>query len=173
LAREEERFPLDVATATNKNSARARRNALIEVRESPVHGRGVFALTVIPSGKRIAEYLGELITAGEADRRYALEDDSAEHHTFLFGVGKRYVLDATHSRGRAKWINHSCEPNSEGISEGRRIFIETIRAVAPGEEISIDYQLNRDEGSEATDPRFGCRCGTPSCRGTMLIELGA
>ena len=173
--------PLEASLATfnpvnlsqTRPSTRAKRSTLIEVRASSVHGRGVFALTSIPPERRIAEYLGELITCSEADRRYGVNEDSTETHTFLFGVGKRYVLDATYSRGRAKWINHSCEPNCEAVSDGRRIFIETAHAVAVGEEISIDYQLNRDEGAETTDPRFDCRCGTSGCRGTMLAEIGA
>ena len=56
------------------------------------------------------------------------------------------------------------------MTEKRRIYIEAIRTIQPGEELSYDYQIQREPGDPPEiDEVFGCRCGAPDCRGTMLI----
>ena len=61
------------------------------VRHSKIHGRGVFALTDIPKGTRLMEYLGERITHREADRRYAAEHEHSPH-TMLFAQCGMFFL---------------------------------------------------------------------------------
>jgi uncharacterized protein len=141
---------------------------LIEVRNSPLHGLGVFALRAIPKGARVIEYLGERVSHAEADRRY--EDKSEDdNHTFLFIADDTTVIDAGVDGNDARFVNHACEPNCESVIEDSRVFIEAIRAIVPGEELTYDYQIQR----EASDPPdidavFACRCGQPGCRGTMM-----
>src|SRR5438552_10976687 len=84
------------------------------VRHSHVHGRGVFALTTIPKGARLLEYLGERISHSEADRRYAKEHENSPH-TMLFAVNDKVVIDATRDGNSARFINHSCAPNCAAI----------------------------------------------------------
>ena len=144
----------------------------IELRQSPIHGRGVFALKLLQSASRVAEYKGERITHREADRRYGITDDSQPDHTFLMTLDRRYVIDATPSRGWAKWINHACEPNCEALIYGDRIYIHAKRDIRRGEELFIDYGLNVD--SDDDPARYQCQCGQPGCRGTMLgVSAGA
>jgi uncharacterized protein len=141
---------------------------LIEVRDSPLHGLGVFALERIAAGARIVEYLGERVSHAEADRRYQHKDPH-DNHTFLFIVDARIVIDAGVGGNEARFVNHACEPNCASVIERRRVFIDAIRAIEPGEELTYDYQIQR----EADDPPdidsiFACRCGFPGCRGTLL-----
>jgi SET domain-containing protein len=144
------------------------RQPLFEVRGSPVHGMGVFALRRIRKGTRIVEYLGERISHQEADRRYESKDVS-DNHTFLFIVDSKTVIDAGVDGNDARFINHSCNPNCESVIEGRRVFIEATRTIEPGEELSYDYQIQReDDDPPDIDEIFACRCGFPQCRGTML-----
>ena len=72
---------------------------LVEVRNSPVHGRGVFAAAFIPKGTRIIEYLGERLSHKAADARYD-DHDVNDNHTFLFIVDKHTVIDAAVRRQR-------------------------------------------------------------------------
>ena len=123
----------------------------IEVRTSALHGLGVFAMRRISPGTRILEYLGERVSHAEADRRYQ-HKDAADNHTFLFIVDARTVIDAC-----------------VGGNERRRVFIDALRTIEAGEELTYDYQIQR----EADDPPdidqvFACRCGRPGCRGTLL-----
>jgi uncharacterized protein len=151
-----------------KEKAAQARNGLVEVRESPIHGRGIFAAKRLPVGKRIIEYVGERITPQEADARY--DDDQFEHpHVLLFTVDETTVIDGAHGGNESVYINHSCEPNCEAVNEEGRIFIEALRDIARGEELTYDYQLERVGRYQAVwKSKYLCRCGTPSCRGTML-----
>jgi len=146
----------------------SRRGPLIEVRRSRVHGRGVFALRRIRKGTRIIEYLGDRISHREADRRYE-DHDERDNHTFLFSVDRGLVIDAGVGGNDARFINHSCEPNCESVIERRRVFIDAIRDIEPGEELSYDYQIGRERGDPPdVDEIYACRCGSKHCRGTML-----
>src|SRR6185436_2490439 len=139
-----------------------------EVKSSPIQGLGGFATRPIRKGKRIIEYLGERITPQEADRRY--DDELSEHsHVLLFTVDARTVIDAGVNGNDAHFINHSCEPNCETVVDKRRVYIEALRDIAVGEELTYDYNL-QFEGKIDPKPkaRYACLCGTASCRGTML-----
>jgi SET domain-containing protein len=138
------------------------------VRRSAIQGRGVFAKVPIPKGARIIEYTGEHITHAVADERY---DDVAmtRHHTFLFTLNRRTVVDGAVGGSDARYINHSCDPNCEGVIDGREIWIEATRDIAQGEELAYDYGYERDGTETAEDEaRYACRCGAPGCRGTIL-----
>jgi SET domain-containing protein len=130
---------------------------------------GAFATRPIKKGTRIIEYTGERISNAEADRRYD-EDKMSHHHTFLFTLNRRTVVDAAVGGNEARFINHSCAPNCEAvIVDSRRIYIEALRDIPVGEELVYDYQYERtDEHTEADERFYACRCGAPNCRGTIL-----
>jgi SET domain-containing protein len=141
---------------------------MIRVRRSRVHGLGVFALRRIRKGTRIIEYLGERVSHQEADRRYERKN-TPDNHTFLFIVDRRIVIDAGLNGNEARFINHGCEPNCESVTEDRRVFIEAIRTIQPGEELKYDYSIGRDKDDPPdVDEVFACHCGARACRGTML-----
>ena len=141
---------------------------LIEVRRSNVHGLGVFAIKPIAKGTRIIEYVGERVSHEEADRRYE-EKDANDSHTFLFIVDSKTVIDAGVDGNDARFFNHSCNPNCESTVEKRRVYIEAIRDIEPGAELTYDYQIQReDDDPDNIDEIFVCRCGFAQCRGTML-----
>jgi uncharacterized protein len=142
----------------------------IMVRNSPIHGRGVFALRRIPKGTRIIEYKGNLITEKEADRRYSRIHENSPH-TMLFSLDGGLVIDATRRGNSARWINHSCAPNCEIEEEGHRIFIEARRDIRLGDELTYDYNLQIGEKhTKAAKREHACFCGSRRCRGTMLGE---
>jgi uncharacterized protein len=141
---------------------------LVEVRRSNVHGLGAFATRRIPKGTRIIEYTGERVPHEEADRRYE-DKDANDSHTFLFIVDSRTVIDAGVDGNDARFFNHSCDPNCESVIESRRVYIEAIRDIEPGVELTYDYQIQReDDDPQNIDDVFACRCGVAGCRGTML-----
>ena len=155
-------------TGASRPSHKAQRR--FSVRGSPIHGRGVFALTHIPRHTRLIEYTGERISHEEADRRYAAEHEYSPH-TMLFTVNDDIVIDATQHGSSARWFNHSCSPNCEVEDEDDRIFIETRRDIRPGEELTYDYNLQLGEPhTEETKRENPCYCGSRRCRGTLLGE---
>ena len=145
-----------------------RKRPAVEVRRSPIHGRGVFAARAIRKGARILEYEGERISPEEADARY--DDDAMEHaHTFLFTVDDETVIDGARGGNEARFINHSCAPNCEAVIEDDRVFIYALRNLLTGEELTYDYNLEREgELSPGWEARYACYCGADACRGTLL-----
>lgn len=148
-----------------KKTKRARR---IAVRQSSIHGKGVFATNFIAGGTRLIEYKGERISDQESERLY--NDEST--HTFLFMLEEiDVVIDGSRNGNTARWINHSCEPNCEASEEGGRVFIDALRDITVGEEITIDYNLYLEARYTAALKRqYACGCGTERCRGTLLAE---
>lgn len=144
-------------------------NQWMELRGSPIHGLGAFARKDIPKGTRIIEYTGEKISNAEADRRY--DDDAMdEHHTFLFILNSKQCLDAAYGGNAARFINHSCDPNCEAFIPRGHIWIESIRDIRKGEELAYDYAFEDDKKYTREDylGKYGCRCGSPKCRGTIV-----
>src|SRR5262249_40876993 len=57
----------------------------------------------------------------------------------------------------------------ESVIEDRRVFIEALRSIEPGEELTYDYQIQREvDDPPDVDAIFACRCGSARCRGSML-----
>ncbi|KQV50353.1 hypothetical protein ASC95_13310 [Pelomonas sp. Root1217] len=143
-----------------------RRN--IEVRDSGVHGRGVYAAAPIAAGARIIEYTGERITWEQAVDRHP-HDPAQPNHTFYFHLDGGLVIDALYGGNDARWINHACEPNCEADEVDGRVFIQALRDLEPGEELFYDYGLVLDDRHTAkVKKQFACWCGALTCRGTML-----
>jgi len=141
---------------------------LIKVRKSRVHGMGVFALKRIRKGTRIIEYVGDRISHARANRRYDDHDEN-DNHTFLFAVDRNVVIDATVDGNDSRFINHSCDPNCESNIENRRVFVDAIKTIEVGAELSYDYQIGRERDDPPNvDQIYACRCGAKDCRGTML-----
>lgn len=147
----------------------------IATRRSTIHGNGMFALAPIKKGERLIEYKGLRRTHEEVDEGDTGDIESG--HTFLFTLNDEYVIDANYGGNSARWINHSCDPNCEAVLEeddgdDRRkdkVFIEAIRSIKPGEELSYNYGIRLEEKhTKALKKIWECRCGSPKCTGTML-----
>jgi hypothetical protein len=149
-------------------AAIAARPDMLRVRRSRLHGRGVFALRRIRKGTRVIEYLGDRVSHREADQRYG-HKGIEDNHTFLFIVDRAVVIDGGANGNDARFINHSCDPNCESLIDDRRVFIEAVRTIRPGDELTYDYQIGRDkEDPPNVDEIYACRCGAGGCRGSML-----
>ncbi|HWT01389.1 MAG TPA: SET domain-containing protein [Pyrinomonadaceae bacterium] len=107
-------------------------------------GLGLFTLREIPRDKKIIEYVGPVITTEEANRKGG---------KYLFELDDDHAVDGSARSNTARYINHSCRPNAKGYTTGRRIWIWSLRAIKPGEEITIDY------GKEYLDEHIKqCKC---------------
>jgi SET domain-containing protein len=158
-----------------KNLSRAKRRRLpqhrIEVRDSGIHGNGVYATAPIRKGARIIEYTGERLSWKKAMELPAHRPDDP-YHTFFFSLENGDVIDAGLGGNDARWINHSCEPNCETMEEDDRIFVYALRSLRPGEELFYDYKIvPAERRTKSLEKEFACLCGTAKCRGTMLEPL--
>lgn len=115
----------------------------LQLFRTKIKGWGVRTLRDIPKGTFICEYVGEVISDLEADRR---EDDS-----YLFDLdnkdGESYCIDARYYGNISRFINHSCEPNLVPVKifvdyqdlRFPRIALFSARMIKANEELGFDY----------------------------------
>ena len=137
----------------------------IAVRDSGIHGLGVFANRHIAAGQPIGRYDGRRYTAQEAATR-----DWNQAVTYVFGVSDGCVIDGAQGGNATRHINHSCAPNCvayevQGDDGTLRIEIEALLAISSGSELLLDYGLSVEE---AVPDDYPCRCGAMQCRGTLM-----
>ena len=129
------------------------------LKESPIHGQGLFARAPIVPGTRIIEYVGEKITKQESLLR------CQDGNEFIFALDNETDLDGNVEWNPARWINHSCAPNSEPRLLEGQVWIVATRAIPSGEEITFNYGYDLDSYRE-----HPCHCGSPSCVGYIVAE---
>jgi hypothetical protein len=143
-------------------------NPPIVVRNSKIHGKGVFATRKIAADSFVVEYQGERVTAREANRRSGSDPDNP-FHTFFFSLDNGKLIDGGSGGNDARWINHCCEPNCEAREEDGKIMIYALRDIRRGEELNYDYGLIVEERhTPAVKRAYLCLCGANNCRHTML-----
>jgi SET domain-containing protein len=124
----------------------------LEVKPSPIDGRGVFAAARLRARRKIGELHGTLITHQEARRR-AMHTRRIAIVEFDDGI----ALDATDDVC-LRYVNHSCSPNTFMRRIGHRVEFYALRAIRRGEELTCDYGETHHEG------KLPCRCGSAGCR---------
>ena len=132
-------------------------NEFLEVRQSAIHGTGGYARKDIPSGIRIIEYVGERIDKIESAKRCEAEN------AYIFTIDDDCDLDGNVARNPAKFINHSCAPNCEAEWDEGRIFINALRDLKQGEELTFNYGFDLEDYLDNV-----CQCRTPACVGFMV-----
>lgn len=125
-------------------------------------------MQAIAKGETIIEYIGEVITWAQAQKRHP-HDPASPNHTFFFHVDEQHVIDALYGGNSSRWINHACKPNCEADEQGGRIFIRALRNIEAGEELNYDYGLVIDARyTPKLKAEYPCWCGAKNCRGTLL-----
>jgi SET domain-containing protein len=118
---------------------------------TPSKGLGVFATRAIAEGALIM-----IVDGPEEAWQY---DDEPGYGATYYGVGRgRWVVPPEDSPPR--FVNHACEPSAR-MADPRTIV--AARAIAAGEEVTIDYATTEEDPGWSLD----CRCGAASCRGVV------
>ena len=117
----------------------------IKVKRSSA-GLGLFAAEEILKGTEVIEYIGPILSNQESQEKGG---------QYLFEVSNRRTIDGSVRWNTARYINHSCKPNSEAIIKKGRVFIQTKRKITPNEEITYNY--GKEFFNEYIKPK-GCRC---------------
>ena len=141
-----------------------------KVKKSSIHGYGIVATTDINKGTKIIEYKGEKITKKEGDRRSELRikrysNKPSKGIVYIFELNKKYDIDGTPNYNKARYINHSCDPNCEVEITAGKIWISAIRKVKKGEELSYDYGYEFDKEDYKDHV---CKCGKKKCIGYII-----
>ena len=111
-------------------------------------GLGLKALKSFDPGEELIEYLGPRIHSIEANEN---------PNPYLFGLNENYCIDGSSLSNKARYINHSCAPNSQAVlsHDELSITIEALTTINEGDEILIDYG---EEYFEAYIAPIGCKC---------------
>ncbi|RPJ75150.1 MAG: SET domain-containing protein-lysine N-methyltransferase [Alphaproteobacteria bacterium] len=133
-------------------------NPKLEVRQSSINERGIFAKTNIPKGERLAIFGGDIMLIDDIDN---LPEELQE---YPMQIEERFVLG---SRDNSKpedtdYFNHSCNPNSGFKGQ---IFLVAMRNIDKDEEITFDYAMVVSESSESSVVfDMECTCNSSNCR---------
>lgn len=160
LSKSEERRRIEKLTKRGKSK-------YVEVRGSEIHGRGVYCVKPIKEEQYFIEYVGNRIDKEESEKRAWDQFDKHEKTgaaaVYIFNLTKKWDLDGNVEWNPARLINHSCDPNSEAIQDGKRIHLQALRDIEVDEEITFDYGFDIECYED-----HPCRCGSDNCVGYIV-----
>ena len=105
----------------------------VVVKDSKIHGKGIFTTVDIPEGKRIMVIEGEVISGDECERR-----EEEENNVYIFWNGDTYIDTAM--TDKIKYINHECDCNCDVLDRNKNsLWLVAYRDIKAGEELTIDY----------------------------------
>ncbi|THU44988.1 hypothetical protein C4D60_Mb02t13150 [Musa balbisiana] len=125
-------------------------------------GSGVVTEEDIRQGDFVIEYVGEVIDDKTCEERLWKMKHCGETNFYLCEINRDMVIDATYKGNKSRFINHSCQPNTEmqkwTIDGEIRIGIFATRDIKKGEELTYDYQFVQFGADQ------DCYCGSVGCR---------
>jgi uncharacterized protein len=130
----------------------------VSVGDSSIAGRGLIAVAPLPAGEVVVRFGGRLVSLRELQTLFDIAAaDGAYVDTIAIDHDVHLVLPAGTV---AHFANHSCDPT---LWRSGPYELATRRAVAPGDELTVDYAtLSDDPGFTMT-----CTCGADACRGEI------
>ncbi len=141
-----------------------------KVKRSKIHGTGVFSTKNIPKNTKIIQYIGEKISKSEGDRRSAARikkylNSKKTGSVYIFELNKQFDIDGSPNYNKARYINHSCEPNCEVDIIKNEIWISSIKNIKKGDELHYDYGYSFDKDDYKDHL---CKCGSKNCIGFII-----
>ena len=144
-------------------------------------GWGVRATAPLPEGTFVVEYVGEVTTDAECAQRRAAAFAAGDPTVYYMALTPGLSIDARTRGNLARLINSSCAPNcvaqvwTDAATGEPRVGVFTSRDVQPGEELAYDYAFEAAPDGDDGDPggAYSCRCGAPSCRGTLRVAAAS
>jgi SET domain-containing protein len=104
------------------------------VKESDIHGKGIFISTKVPKGEKLMEIKGDVIDGDECERREEEEDN-----VYIFWNGDDCYIDTSRTK-KIKYINHDCDFNCDVVENERGgLMLIAYHTIEAGEELTIDY----------------------------------
>ena len=126
------------------------------VKESSIHGRGLFAAEPIKRGEIVC------IKGGHIFNRDTLQQIAEKLGPAEIQIGEDLFIGPLYEEereGSMIFSNHSCDPNI-GV-QGQIVFV-ALRDIAAGEELTHDWATTDDDTYE-----LECTCGARNCRGIV------
>ena len=128
----------------------------VAVAPSRIDGQGAFAAETIPAKRKIGEIRGETISVADARIRATRHE-----RVMIVEVSPRTAIDFSKSADPMRYTNHSCKPNARLCIRQGRVEFYAMRAIALGDEITVNYGETHHQG------KLACRCGAAGCVGQL------
>ena len=128
----------------------------VDVAPSRIDGQGAFAAEAIAQRLKIGEIRGESISVADARIRATRSE-----RIMIVELSSKRAIDFSRSADPMRYTNHSCQPNARLCIRHGRVEFYALRAIAAGEEITVNYGETHHEG------RLACRCGAADCAGHL------
>ena len=128
----------------------------VSVAPSRIDGQGAFAAEAIPAKRKIGEIRGETISVADARIRATRHE-----RVMIVEVSPRTAIDFSRSADPMRFTNHSCKPNARLCIRQGRVEFYAMRAIAQGDEITVNYGETHHQG------KLACRCGAAGCVGYL------
>jgi hypothetical protein len=125
----------------------------IDVRDSPIHGRGLFARESFGSGEVALIWGGTVFSEAE------IQAGKANPASLTLVEEGVYLGESAGAKGMEDCLNHCCDSN---LWMRDAITLVTRDVVEEDEELTLDYVLQMTDPAWILSP---CRCGSPHCRG--------
>ena len=143
-----------------------------KIKKSKIHGTGVIATVDIKKDIKIIQYIGEKVSKKEGDRRSAERikkylNKKNEGSVYVFELNSKYDIDGSPKYNKARFINHSCNPNCEVDIIKNQIWISSIKNIKKGEELFYDYGYPFDKDDYHDHP---CKCKSKKCIGYIIAH---
>lgn len=167
----------------------------LQVFRTTNRGWGVRSTVDIKKGQFVDKYMGEVITAREANGRRAKSHIAQRKDVYLFALdkfsdpdsyderlrGPPLEVDGEFMSGPTRFVNHSCDPNMRifarvGDHADKHLHdlaLFAVRDIPRGEELTFDYVDGIDDSdNDALDPKMQkdmtrCLCRSKNCRGYL------
>jgi len=123
------------------------------VKDSAIHGQGLFAIASIARGEIVCVkggYIFDRETLRALPEWYRSAEIQIAEDLFIGPLNKE------ERAGSMIFSNHSCEPNI-GV-QGQIVFV-AMRDIDAGEELTHDWAMTDDD-----DVQLQCHCGAATCR---------
>jgi uncharacterized protein len=128
----------------------------VRVADSAIDGQGVFAAEPITAQRKIGEIRGESISVETARIRATRHE-----RVMIVELSAKRAVDFSRSADPMRFTNHSCGPNAQLVIANGRVEFFSLRAIAAGEEITVNYGETHHRG------QLACLCGAVGCRGNL------
>jgi len=125
----------------------------LEVRDSIIHGKGVFTTAYIPKHSVICRI--NIVREVTDENPLNPSKGELEHHCHWYPDGTTVLVGEPH-----RYLNHSCEPNTFSYRVNKVNYLIAMRDVQKDEELTLEYSLTNFDGRV-----WDCKCQSTNCRG--------